>query len=97
MIPVARLGDRTIGYCKCHKKIFKGTIVSASSDHKVNNLGVARLGDMILSDCGHTAKIITASSLTITNNLGTARLGDKGEGACYTCKIITASPDTFTN
>lgn len=99
MIPVARLGDKTIGVCKCHspnKDDMPGTIVSASSDTFVNMQGVARMGDLIKADCGHYARIITASSDSFINELGVARLNDKGEGDCYSCRIVTASPDTFT-
>lgn len=59
--------------------------------------GVARLGDLILADCGHTCKIITASPDVEANNKGVARLGDLGGDGCYECKIITASPDHETN
>ena len=97
---VARLGDKTIGRCTCHKDPIEnmpGHIVSASPDTYADHLGVARLGDIILADCGHTAKIITSSSVSFANQLGVARLGDLGGGACYTCKIITASSDQVTN
>lgn len=98
-IPVARLGDRTIGRCTCHtptKDNVGGTIVSASPDDFANSRGVARLGDLILADCGHYAKIITASSTHFANSRGVARLGDLGGDDCYECHIITASHDTFT-
>lgn len=99
MRQVARLGDATIGRCTCHTTTLenvKGTIVSASTDTFANNRGVARLGDLILAECGHYAKIITSSDQAFDNNRGIARLGDRGGGDCYECHIITASPDTFT-
>lgn len=94
----ARLGDRTIGTCSCHKNPITvgGTIVTASTDTVANNMGVARLGDTVLADCGHTGIIVSASEVTITNNRGTARLGDVTDG-CYVATIITASQDTLTN
>jgi uncharacterized Zn-binding protein involved in type VI secretion len=94
---VARLGDYTIGVCKCHKTpiITGGRIITASSDVITNNRGTARLGDTVLANCGHTGLICTASDKTITNNRGTARLGDNTSG-CYNATIITASSDRFT-
>lgn len=95
---IARLGDRTIGKCSCHKNTITtgGTIVSASTDTFTNQRGNARLGDTVKADCGHFGTIVTASQETITNGRGTARLGDKTDG-CYKATIITASEDTFTD
>lgn len=97
MIPVARLGDRTIGVCNCHDSPITvgGTIVTASIDEYTNDLGTARLTDIVLADCGHTGTIVTASELTYVNNLGVARIGDQTTG-CYVATIITGSPDRFT-
>ena len=94
---IARLGDRTIGICKCHKKpiIVGGTIVSASGDSFTDNRGIARLGDMVRADCGHTGIIISASILTWVDLRGVARMGDKTTG-CYTANIITSSSNSFT-
>lgn len=57
---VARLGDQTIGECRCgHKGQIKGKIISASPDTNANGRGVARLGDKTFG-C-YVATIITAS------------------------------------
>lgn len=97
-IPVARLGDRTIGTCYCHDTPITvgGTIVESSTDDFVNNRGAARLGDTILADCGHTCVIITASDVSFVNGIPVARLGDLGGAGCYECTIITASEDQHT-
>ncbi len=97
---VARIGDKTIGTCHCHNPELtnvKGTIVTGSPDHTCDSFGIARLGDTILADCGHTAKIITASTVRFVNGRGVARLGDKGGDDCYECTIITASARETTN
>lgn len=95
---VARLGDRTIGRCFCHLAPLPigGTIITASPDTFANGLGVARIGDVIKADCGHTAKIITSSPDVYANSRGVARVGDRGDG-CYKCTIITGSPDVYAN
>lgn len=94
-LPVARIGDRTQGVCLQHGPQ-GGTIVTGSTDVFTNNLGTARLGDMIVADCGDIATIITASTVTYANNLGVARLGDLGAGT-YECTIVTGSTDTFSS
>lgn len=94
----ARLNDQTIGDCSVHGENIKGKIVSASSNIEINGRGLARLGDRVEAECGHTAYIITASSTEDPNNkLGTARLNDKVGDSPYTGKIITASTNTFPN
>ncbi len=96
MLGLARLGDRTLGVCHCHKDPITvyGTIITASSDQLVNNRGQARVGDIVRADCGHTGTIITGKPTHIVSNRLAARLGDQFEG-CYTGRIITASSDTF--
>jgi uncharacterized Zn-binding protein involved in type VI secretion len=98
MFGVARLGDRTKGRCTCHASAIDvgGTIVSASPTTTVDMFPVARLGDLILADCGHKAVIVTSSSVTFADGLGVARLGDLGASECYKCTIVTASSLEFT-
>lgn len=94
---IARLNDKTIGDCSEHGPNIKGRIVSASGNTNANNRRVARLGDKVEAECGHTAKIVTASSNTNPNFKGAARLNDKVGDSPYTGRIITASGDTFVN
>ena len=96
-IGVARIGDRTQGTCFCHPVPISvgGTIVTGSDDTLADNLPVARLGDTVQADCGHTGTIVTASDVTVCNNLGVARLGDSTTG-CYVATIVTASSDVLT-
>lgn len=98
----ARLNDKTYGTCydSSHTTPINvgGKIITASSDATVNNRGMARLGDIVRTDCGHLSKIITASPNTDTNqHAGTARLNDQVGDGPYIARIITASPNTFVN
>jgi uncharacterized Zn-binding protein involved in type VI secretion len=95
---IARLGDKTYGTCYAHDKPLNvtGKIVSASQDTFCDTHGVARLGDMVLTECGHTGKIISASQNVLCNELGVARLGDEVNGD-YIARIISASTTTFIN
>jgi uncharacterized Zn-binding protein involved in type VI secretion len=97
---VARLTDRTFGTCSAHRSPISvgGTIITASGNVYANNLAVARLGDTVQADCGHTSVIITASPNVDGNSKsGTARLGDSVGNGPYSATIITASSDTFAN
>jgi uncharacterized Zn-binding protein involved in type VI secretion len=95
---IARLGDTTHGTCFAHSVPLEvtGKIISASQDTFCDKHGVARLGDTVLADCGHTGKIISASHNVLCNELGIARLGDEVHGD-YTARIISASTTTFVN
>jgi uncharacterized Zn-binding protein involved in type VI secretion len=58
-------------------------------------MGVARLGDSVILDCGHDAIIVSASTDTICNELGVARLGDSVQSEVYDGIITSASTDTM--
>lgn len=94
---VARVGDRTYGTCTCHQNPVTGfgRIVTGSDKLALDDKPVARLGDIILADCGHEAVIVTASELFLLEDRGVARVGDLGEG-CYNCEIIEGSETTIT-
>lgn len=93
---IARLGDSTYGVCNCHDEPITvgGKIISASEDVFVNGRGVARIGDTVMADCGHTGKIISGKEDDFVNGRSVARLGDRFTG-CYDGNIISASEDTF--
>ena len=92
---VARLGDLTYGVCNHPVHIVPlpigGKIITASGSVLANNRPVARLGDTVLADCGHSSVIITAAMSVATNIRGTARLGDQIGGGPYSAIVITAS------
>lgn len=98
---VARLRDRTTGTCSHPSHpvpiTIGGKIITASGDTSANGRGVARLRDIVLTDCGHRSKIITASGTNKTNGRPTARLNDRVGDGPYSARIITASGDTNVN
>lgn len=89
---IARIGDKTQGICYAHDTPLSigGTIITGSPTVKSEGFGIARLTDIIVSECGHTATIVSASSNSKANGLGIARIGDRGDGV-YKCTIITGS------
>ena len=76
----ARFSDIWVGICICHPPIpvvgMAGPIVTASPNVITNNLGQARLTDVVIGFCGHPGIIVSASGDTNVNSLGTARIGD---------------------
>lgn len=96
---VARLNDRTQGTCSAHETPLStgGKITSASPDVFSNGIQVARLGDTVTADCGHTSVIITASPDVFANDKQVARLNDSVGNGPYSATIISASPDVFAD
>lgn len=93
--PVARLGDITIGKCRhplcAALPVVYGKIVTVSPNKNANTRGVARIGDIVLCENGHTGTIITGDARLRTNNRDTARVGDQFYGV-YEGVILTGSP-----
>lgn len=94
MAGVARIGDRTFGYCSSHDGNFLGTVIGGSSDVKANSQGIARLGDTVLSDCGHTGTINSANASVNVNGIKAARNGDSFTGT-YSGTITEGSTDVI--
>lgn len=94
---IVRINDLTVGNCSVHGSNIGGKIITASNNTHANNRSIARLGDIVQADCGHTAIVITASSSSFANNRGVARVGDLVGSSPYTGQIVTGSSDTFTN
>lgn len=96
---VARIGDRTHGVCYHPSHIpltIGGTIITGSPDTITNERLTARVGDIVLTDCGHHGQIITGSPKVLANERLVARLGDAVASlAPYVAVIVTASGDTF--
>lgn len=92
---VARLGDLTTGVCSHPSHAVplptSGKIITASDTVFADNLPVARLGDTVLADCGHSSIIITSATTVDSNTRGNARLNDQVGNGPYSATIITAS------
>ena len=81
MTNVARLTD-TISH--------GGEIITGSPNTILNNLQVARIGDLVDCAIHGINAIITGSSTVIVNGVGVARLFDRTECGA---EIVTASPN----
>lgn len=94
MPKVSRIGDRTIGTCT-HPPIplhpnpsspIGGQIITSSAVTSIEGKLVARVGDTVLADCGHSGIIDSGGSINIENN-PVARVGDTFSGV-YNGNII---------
>lgn len=93
----ARLTDPTIGICTSHAPspiVSGGMVIGQSPNVYVNGLNSARLGDVVISNCGHYGFITTASSKVYVNMIPAARFGDSFSGA-YSGIIINGSSNVF--
>jgi uncharacterized Zn-binding protein involved in type VI secretion len=98
MPATARVGDRGSGTCCCHPPapcIGVGfTIVSGSPSTQVDGKPVAREGDSIVGDCGHSGKITSGSGISQADGKPIARVGDSVGGGCIVSGTITSGSPT---
>lgn len=91
---IARINDRCFGTChhSSHKTPISvgGTITGHAEKTSGENNLIARMGDEVTSDCGHTGTISTGSTTVLVEGKQVARLGDSVTGD-YQAIIITAS------
>jgi hypothetical protein len=97
MTQVARIGDTCQGLCYAHKTPLSvtATIQDGSSDSLADSIGIARVGDTVLTTCGHTGTIATGSSTFLVNGIQVARVGDTTTGQ-FIGTIISGSEDVLT-
>ena len=91
-----RLNDLTTGFCEIHGPQ-RGKVVTASGTVYANGRKLARLGDTVRANCGHTGTInASASHVASTTQVGqlNAVLNDTFSGI-YKGRIVTASEDVF--
>ena len=95
MSAVALIGSvgAQISPCPCHPKPqdFTGIVITGSSDHTIESSGVARLGDIVLCSCGHSAPLISTTKIdNTTNGIPKCEIGSIFS-ACPLGIIITGS------
>jgi uncharacterized Zn-binding protein involved in type VI secretion len=97
MLPMARKGDRTHGVCShpSHKSpiTIGGTIITSASKSICEGMPLARMGDRVITDCGHEGIIIVGSAKYYVEGMRCACKGDSVDGV-YKATIITSSKKT---
>lgn len=93
----SRLTDIGVGVCYCHHhpRDTVGQVITCSPNVFCNSLGVARLTDIVLGDCGHIGELVTGSPTVFANGLSLSRITDHFEG-CFVGELVSGSPNTFT-
>ena len=92
-LPIATLNSVTFGTVVCVETPFddSGIVIQGSSNVNASGLGVARIGDMVISNSGYVGIIVDGSNTVITNGLGTARVTSNFVSNCYIGQIITGN------
>ncbi len=81
MTGIARQGDIAIGVCPAHKSpvTYTAIMVGVSTNVFAEGAGVAYIGTVAISSCGHPAIVITGSTTVLANGMGVARIGDTAQ------------------
>jgi len=92
----ARIGDIGIGTCCCHKhcRSTMGQLITGSPNVRAAKSPTSRLGDIMLSSCGHIGIMVTASAKVRANKIPTCRLGDSFTG-CFNGVVVTGAPNVI--
>lgn len=95
---IARLGDQVEGTCRAggddHPRHFIGHWTTCSGTFFADGIGVIRVGDQGVTDCGHTFHASTGSSIGKDQGLAIHRVGDEvivdqgGEGVTVSGSTI---------
>lgn len=97
-LPVARLNDLTTGICSAHSTgpiPAVGYVASAAATVTAEGIPVARLGDTVISACGHTGIIASASPSVFAEGAPVARVSDTHSGA-FTGQLGAGSVKTLS-
>ena len=93
---VSRINDVWTGVCcTCPGTPgMSGIIITGSPDVLTNDLGTARINDIVIGSCGHVGIIVSGNSTVLANDRPVAAIGDLvGGGVSGT--IVTGSGDVF--
>lgn len=97
---IARIGDTCSGICSHPSHIIPlpmiGKIISGSSKTMFEGRGAARIGDVVMTGCGHTGNIVTGSSALLCEGSPIAKVGDKVAGF-FVAVIISGSEKSGTS
>lgn len=98
MLGLARVGDLTIGTCTAHQTTLtnvSGTVMTGSSCIFIDGIFAAKVGDLVISSCGHTGVIISGVQNIFVNGIQAATRGSYFVGD-YTGYIVTCSNSIFS-
>lgn len=79
--------DLTIGTCRTCGGTHIGRIITGSDYAKIDNMGIAKVGDLVQSDCNHLGTINKGSEFNFMDGTPIAYPGDTFEGT-YSGQIL---------
>lgn len=78
--PICRVNDLITGTCTAnatgHPRTFTGHWVSGSTVVTADGIGVIRVGDPGITDCGHHIVATVGSTILKADGIGVVRVGD---------------------
>lgn len=77
---VCRVGDAVTGICQAsapgHPRNFSGVWTEGSDIITADDIGVVRIGDCGITDCGHVFMAVEGSDVITADDIGVVREGD---------------------
>ena len=93
---IARIGDPVFGFCSIDEIPIGGVIQSGASKTYCEGARVARVGDVVLSDCGHTGTIVSGATSVYAEGNKVARVNDSFSGV-YSGTITGSASKTYAS
>jgi len=94
----ARISSVGTGTCCGHSEPtcipMTGQIIKGAGAVFINGLACARIGDVVLGDCGHSGVMIKGSGTVYAEGLAISRISDAFDGTFFGT-IIAGSNDMF--
>ena len=92
---IARVGDIAVGTCCCHEdepqcRPFVGIVSTGAGTIIIEGQQAARIGDIVIGDCGHTGIISTGMGNVMMEGIGAATIGSIVVG-CLDGIIVTGA------
>lgn len=97
---IARIGDTVVGTCCCHSdptcQSAVGTIVAGAGTVIAESSNIARAGDIVRTNCGHTGVLIGGSSTLIIEGALAIRVGDSCTG-CFEGQVVSGAGTVYND
>ena len=97
-LPIATIGSIGTGVCSCHNspQAQTGSVITGSGMVMANGIGVSKIGDTILANCGHSGMIVSGSGTVMADGIGVASLTSSFVG-CFVGTLISGSSNVLVS
>jgi len=95
--PTAFLTSVGVGICVCHTIPIPmiGVVAVTSGDKSAENMGAARVGDIVIGACGHIGVLVAGSSNVTSDNRSQTTISSPFVG-CFNGIIVSGAGSHFT-